>query len=380
MTQKTAHLNSRKSKKVFAPSLLALALGFSVLLPINAEAGCNVKCAFRKVAKPVKTVANGGIKFATTQGQQLASFSQDEFNNVRSNANSLVNETSTALNNAYNSAISGMAQFFSAELERLLRQQGKAFVSKNSGTVNRISTSVAGMTDQARAAIKRIVKAMPNKQVTQDVMADLQLVSKELGFADLGGSAKNSSWGISFNTDAGVGPAGVATGIGIVLNVLPESDGSLKGAIVTNIGAAGGIDAGVAQSVSVFWQPGTASESTGLGLGFSMAGGVYGIGGGLDISFGIPVDPNNYSSLLNFTQGAVSNLIPSVGFTVDIPGLTPTEVHVSYDMNMGWTQKNFDFKIDPSNICQFVTGVVNGVTATKVASGSSCPGASSDAK
>ena len=190
MTQITANRDSRKSKKVFAPSLLALALGFSVLLPINAEAGCNVKCAFRKVAKPVKTVANGGIKFATTQGQQLASFTQDEFNNVRSTTNSLVNETSTALNNAYNTAISGMAQFFSAEIERLLRQQGKSFISKNSGTVNRISTSVAGMTDQARAAIKRIVKAMPNKQVTQDVMADLQLVSKELGFADLGGSAK----------------------------------------------------------------------------------------------------------------------------------------------------------------------------------------------
>jgi len=355
-------------------------MGFSVLLPINAEAGCNVKCAFRKVAKPIKTVANGGIKFATSQGQQLASFTQDEFNTVRSGTNSLINESSNALNSAYDAAIGGMAQFFTAEIERLLRQQGKAFVSKNSGTVNRIGTSVAGMSDQARAAIKRIVKAMPNKQVTKEVMADLQLLSKELGFTELGGSAKNSSWGLTFNTDAGVGPAGVATGIGIVLNVLPESDGSLKGAIVTNIGAAGGIDAGVAQSVSVFWQPGTAAESTGLSLGFSMAGGVYGIGTGLDISFGIPVDPSNYRSLLSWTQGAVGSLIPSVAFTVDIPGLTPTEVHVSYDMNMGWTQKNVDFTINPSNICQFVTGLANGMASTKLSSGSSCPGASSDAK
>ena len=149
---------------------------------------------------------------------------------------------------------------------------------------------------------------------------------------------------------------------------------------MSNIGAAGGIDAGVAQSVSVFWQPGTAAESTGLSLGFSMAGGVEGIGTGLDLSFGIPVDPKNYSSLLSWGQGVVGSLIPSVAFTVDIPGLTPTEAHVSYDINMGWTQKNFDFTINPSDMCQFATSMINSVTSTKLVSGSSCPGAASDAR
>ena len=201
-----------------------------------------------------------------------------------------------------------------------------------------------------------------------------------MGFTELGGSAKNSSWGITFNTDAGIGPAGVATGIGIALNVLPESDGSVKGALLTNIGAAGGIDAGVAQSVTIFWQPGTASESTGLALGFSMAGGVEGLGMGLDLSFGIPVDGQNYKSMMTWGQGVVSSLIPSVAFTVDIPGLTPTIAHVSYDMNMGWTQKIVDFTIGPSDLCQFTSSVVNGVTSTKLMSSSSCPGAAADAK
>lgn len=227
MAQTTAHRDYRKSKNAFGPSLIALALGVSVLLPINAEAGCNAKCAFRKVAKPIKTVANRGIKFATSQGQQLASFTQDEFNVVRNGTNTLINETAAGLNTAYDSAMAGMSQFFTGELERLLRQQGKAFVRKSSTSVNRIGNGVNNMSDQARAAIKRIVKAMPNKQMTREVMADLQLLSKELGFGELGSSAKNSSWGITFNTDAGVGPAGVATGVGVVLNVLPESDGSL---------------------------------------------------------------------------------------------------------------------------------------------------------
>ncbi|WP_416548480.1 hypothetical protein ACHEXK_06085 [Limnohabitans sp. DCL3] len=380
MTQKTAHRPFLNSKIAFAPTLIALSLGLSVLLPINAQAGCNAQCAFRKVSKPIKTVANGGIKFATNQGQQLASFTQDEFNFVRNSSTTLMNETSAGLNNAYDATMSSVSQFFTAELEKLLRQQGKAFVRKNGTTINRIGSGVNSMSDQARAAIKRIVKAMPSKQMTSNVMADLQLLSKELGFTELGGSAKNSSWGITFNTDAGIGPAGVATGIGIALNVLPESDGSVKGALLTNIGAAGGIDAGVAQSVTIFWQPGTASESTGLALGFSMAGGVEGLGMGLDLSFGIPVDGQNYKSMMTWGQGVVSSLIPSVAFTVDIPGLTPTIAHVSYDMNLGWTQKVIDFTISPSDLCQFTSSVVNGVTSTKLMSSSSCPGAAADAK
>lgn len=380
MTQKTAHRPFLNSKIAFAPTLIALSLGLSVLLPINAQAGCNAQCAFRKVSKPIKTVANGGIKFATNQGQQLASFTQDEFNFVRNSSTTLMNETSAGLNNAYDATMSSVSQFFTAELEKLLRQQGKAFVRKNGTTINRIGSGVNSMSDQGRAAIKRIVKAMPSKQMTSNVMADLQLLSKELGFTELGGSAKNSSWGITFNTDAGIGPAGVATGIGIALNVLPESDGSVKGALLTNIGAAGGIDAGVAQSVTIFWQPGTASESTGLALGFSMAGGVEGLGMGLDLSFGIPVDGQNYKSMMTWGQGVVSSLIPSVAFTVDIPGLTPTIAHVSYDMNLGWTQKVIDFTISPSDLCQFTSSVVNGVTSTKLMSSSSCPGAAADAK
>ena len=380
MTQKTAHRQFLKSKIAFAPTLIALSLGLSVLLPINAQAGCNAQCAFRKVSKPIKTVANGGIKFATNQGQQLASFTQDEFNVVRNGSNTLINETATGLNNAYDSTMASVSQFFTAELERLLRQQGKAFVRKNGTTINRIGNGVNSMSDQGRAAIKRIVRAMPSKQMTREVMADLQLLSKELGFTELGGSAKNSSWGITFNTDAGIGPAGVATGIGIALNVLPESNGSVKGALVTNIGASGGIDLGVAHSVTIFWQPGTAAESTGLGLGFSLAGGVEGLGMGLDLSFGIPVDGQNYRSMMSWTQGFVGSLIPSVAFTVDIPGLTPTIAHVSYDMNLGWTQKIVDFTINPSDICQFTSSVVNGVTSTKLMPASSCPGAGADAK
>ena len=132
MTQKTAHRPFLNSKIAFAPTLIALSLGLSVLLPINAQAGCNAQCAFRKVSKPIKTVANGGIKFATNQGQQLASFTQDEFNFVRNSSTTLMNETSAGLNNAYDATMSSVSQFFTAELERLLRQQGKAFVKKNS--------------------------------------------------------------------------------------------------------------------------------------------------------------------------------------------------------------------------------------------------------
>ena len=84
--------------------------------------------------------------------------------------------------------------------------------------------------------------------------------------------------------------------------------------------------------------------------------------------------------LMSWGQGVVSSLIPSVAFTVDIPGLTPTVAHVSYDMNLGWTQKIVDFTINPSDICQFASGMVNGVTSTKLMPGSSCPGAGADAK
>lgn len=374
ITQKS----SSPTKWLFTPTLLAAAMMLGAL-PTEAEAGCDAKCAFRAVSKPIKQAGNKGIKFATSAGEQLASLSKDEFDKVKSGTNMVINESRSGLEAGYSAAISTVAGFLDDVLLAALRSNANSFLSANEKGVNKVVTTADKLSDQARAALKRISQAMPSKQVTSSVKADMQLIATEMGFADAFSSMVNSSWGIGINGDVGVGPAGANTGIAIVLDVKPDSSGVINGAVVSSIGASAGLDIGAGGSVSIFWQPGRAQESTGLGLGFGMsAESRYG-GGGIGFSWPISIDPKDYSSVMSYVKNRVASMIPGITVSVDIPGSVVTEYKASYDLNAGWSQVVAKFSINPNELCSFVTStLVSGLTQTKVKSGSSCSGASSD--
>lgn len=366
------------SKWLFAPTLLAAALVLATV-PTEAEAGCNIACAFRAITKPIKDVGNKGIKFASSLGEQLASLSRDEFDKVKRGTNMVISESRSGLEYGYSTAISAVASFMDDILLQALRANANNFLSANEQGVKKVVTTADKLSDQARAALKRISQAMPSKQVTSSVKADMQLIASEMGFADAFSSMINSSWGIGINGDVGVGPAGANTGVAIVLDVKPDSSGAYKGAIVTSIGAAAGLDIGAGGSVSIFWQPGRAQESTGLAMGFGMsAESRYG-GGGIGFSWPISIDPKDYASVMNYVKSRVSTMIPGITVSVDIPGAVVTEYKASYDLNAGWSQVVTNFSINPNELCGFVTSTLaSGLTQTKVKSGSACPGASSD--
>ncbi len=374
-----SHSSMPGASRLFAPTLIAAALALGAL-PTDAQAGCSIKCAFRTFSKEVKGAGDKGIKFASDQGRALASVSAEEFRVVKSGANQVVAETRNGLETGYNQALSTVGGFMDDVLIKALRAQANSFIRQSQGSVTTVATRADKLSDQARAALKRLIKAMPGKQVTSAMKADMQLIAKEMGFNELFGSVKKSSWGIGIGADIGAGPAGANTSIALVMDVQPNGKGGMNGAIVSSVGGATGIDAGVGASVTLFWQPGVASESTGLSLGWGASLGTTAGGGGAEISFGIPIDPKDYSSVMNFVKAGVSNLVPSIGVSVDIPGTVVTEFEVSYDINVGYSQVVTTFEVNPSEICQFVTGAVNGITSTKLASGSSCPGASSDSR
>ncbi len=369
----------RPSGALLAPSLLAAAM-VATLVPADAQAKCSIGCAFRHVSKPIKAAGDKGINFASAQGKTLASMTVDEFNTVKSGTNQVINESAAGLESGYNAGINAMASFMDDYLMRQLRNNATSFLNNNQAAITKVNVSADKLSDQARAALKRLSKVLPSKQVTAGAMADMQLIAKEMGFNELFSSVANSSWGIGINGDAGAGLAGANSGLALVLDVRPDKNGNLNGAIVTSVGGSVGIDLGVSGSISIFWQPGLAQESTGLGIGFGMSLESAAGGGGIGWSWPISVNPNDYASVMNYVKSRVSTMVPGFTVSVDIPGAVVTEFKGSYDLNVGWSQVVAKFTIDPGNICQFVTSSVNGLTQTKVASGSSCPGASSDSK
>jgi hypothetical protein len=365
-------------KRLFTPTVLTAAMVLACL-PKVAEAGCNVACAFRAVTKPIEQAGDKGIKFATKVGQQLASMTKDEFDTVKRGTNMVIHESRSGLEYGYLTSINTVAGFMDDVLLAALRSNANSFLNANEKGVQKVVTTVDKLSDQARAALKRISQAMPSKQVTSSVKADMQLIATEMGFSDAFSSMVNSSWGIGINGDVGVGPAGANSGIAIVLDVKPDSSGVINGAVVSSIGASAGLDIGAGGSVSIFWQPGRANESTGLGLGFGMSlESRYG-GGGVGFSWPISVDPRDYANVMNFVKNRVASMVPGITVSVDIPGSVVTEYKASYDLNVGWSQVVTPFIINPNELCSFVTStLVSGLTQTKVKSGSSCPGASSD--
>lgn len=369
---------NRPSTWLLTPAVLAAALVLPAL-PQKAEAGCDISCAFRATTKSIKQAGDKGIKFATQVGQQLASFSKDEFDRVKSGTNMVVNESRSGLEYGYMTSINTVAGFMDDFLLEALRSNANSFLSANEKGVHKVVTTADKLSDQARAALKRITQAMPSKQVTSSVKADMQLIAAEMGFVDAFSSMVNSSWGIGINGDVGVGPAGANTGVAIVLDVKPDSSGVINGAVVSSIGASAGLDIGAGGSVSIFWQPGRAKESTGMGLGFGMSlESRYG-GGGIGFSWPISIDPKDYANVMNFVKSRVSTMVPGITVSVDIPGSVITEYKASYDLNAGWSQVVTSFSINPNELCSFVTStLVSGLTQTKVKSGSACPGASSD--
>ena len=377
---KTSHPVLSKIQKAFAPSLMTLALVAGIGLPGQAAAGCNFNCAYRTISKPVKSAGDKGIQFANDTARKLASFTQNEFDTVRSGTNQVIKDTSSTMTSAYNQALAGVTDFMTDEIIRLLKKRAYSFVNQNGDTISTITSRADKLSVQARAALKRVMQAMPNKNVTSGVMADMQLIASEMGFSALLGSIVKSSWGIGIAGDIGAGPVGANQGIALIMNVNPEPDGSIKGAIATSVGGAVGLDLGVGGSVMIFWQPGEASESTGLALGFGLSlESRYG-GGGLEMSFPISTDPKDYASLMAYTKSRIEGLMPGFSLSVDIPGAVITEYKGSVDVNVGWTQVLKNFTVTPSEICKFVTTGVNGVANTTVVPGSACPGASSDSK
>jgi hypothetical protein len=366
------------SKWLLSPALLVAVMALASL-PKEAEAGCDISCAFRGVGKAFQDVGDKGIKFASQVGRQLASMSRDEFNKVKSGTNMVINESRSGLEYGYMTSINTIAGFMDDVLLDAFRSNANRFLSANEKGVHKVVTTTDKLSDQARAALKRISLAMPSKQVTSSVKADMQLIATEMGFLDAFSSMVDSSWGIGINGDVGVGPAGANSGVAIVLDVKPDSNGVINGAVVSSIGASAGLDIGAGGSVSIFWQPGRARESTGLGMGFGMSlESRYG-GGGIGFSWPISIDPRDYANVMNFVKSRVGTMVPGITISVDIPGAVVTEYKASYDLNAGWSQVVTPFSINPNELCSFVTStLVSGLTQTKVKSGSACPGASSD--
>ena len=374
----TSKNHSSPSKWLSVPVLLVAVMALTSS-PKEAQAGCDFSCAFRAVGKAIEQAGDKGIKFASEVGRQLASMTSDEFHRVKNGTNTVINESRSGLEYGYLTSINTVAGFMDDALLEALRSNANRFLSANEKGVYKVVTTTDKLSDQARAALKRISLAMPSKQVTSSVKADMQLIATEIGFLDAFSSIVDSSWGIGINGDIGVGPAGANSGVAIVLDVKPDSNGVINGAVVSSIGASVGLDIGSGGSISIFWQPGRARESTSMSLGYGMSlESRYG-GGGIGFTWPISIDPRDYASVMNYVKNRVATMVPAITVSVDIPGSVVTEYKASYDLNAGWSQVVTNFSINPNELCSFVTStLVSGLTMTKVKSGSSCPGASSD--
>ena len=342
------------TRKNFAAMLISVA---AIMASADASA-CSFGCAMRHVGGALNSAGNAiakdvnkGIKFASDTARRAASITRDEWNVVSRGVNTAVAESTAGVMTAYSASIDGVMSFLDDILLRMFQQAGRAFLSKAQGDVSTLQKNVENLSQQTREALKRVITAIPSKQISSEFKSDMQLIGKELGLMGGGmfSNIVNSSWGISVNGDVGLGLVGGSQSIALVLSVRPDN-GVYHGAIVSSTGASLGVDAGAGASVGLFWQPGPANAG-GLSIGLGMsAESAQTSGGGIGLSWGLPTNAASYTSLVNIASGAV----PGISLGIAIPGTTVTEFKVSMDLNMGWSQVLATFDINPAEIVNWV--------------------------
>ncbi|MBF0436373.1 MAG: hypothetical protein HQL77_13490 [Magnetococcales bacterium] len=283
-------------------------------------------------AKAAADVTNSVVNAVTAQANKLAaasaSIAQSELNTIAATAKSAYASSASAIQSGYNASVSAMKSALTAALEAIFRQTGQSFINSNKAVLSSLKTKMKSLDAEGKAAVNRIQRAIPAKEITTQVNTDMKLLASKLGLAlnqagaNIPNNVTNSSWSILLaGVEAGA-VVGGETNLALAMNVQPDSSGRYTYAIVAYAGGSlgatikGEVEGG---GLGIGWSPGTIDDNEGWSVGFGVQAALAD-GGGIDLSWGVSKGMSGAANAipgisLNSVQGAGVDASFKAGYT-----------------------------------------------------------------
>jgi len=261
---------------------------------------------------------------ANKLAQQGAAISSTEMKTIVNGAKNVYSDSTGAMTNGYNTAISKFKALLNAALDAIWRAAGKAAVNKNSQLILDMKHRAQNLDATAQAALNRVKRAIGAKNIDEQARADMQVLTKAIVFGgnDIASAVSHSSFGIQICDSVGAGNVGGETCYLMIMQTYLEN-GKFKVGLARSFGVAASpvpSDLGAESTFGIFWGPGGIDDNTGASIGLAL-GVVLEEGLEIGISWGIPT-----------TIPDPSAVIP--GFSVSIGGGAKGEAALS----AGYTQ------------------------------------------
>ncbi len=290
------------------------------------KAAADAKAAADKAAAEAAAAAAVAKAAAAKFAADSASVSQTEMNAIVATSKVAFAATEGAAKTGYNQSLAALKAAYNAALEALFRAAGKAFISNEKGALKSLRTKMNNLDAEGTAALNRIKRSLPLKQINDQTRADMALVGSKLGLiagqagANIPGNVTRSSWG--FYTGVGAAAVvGVNESYGLVMNTFMEN-GKFSVGITQSVGASLGASVGASGEAGIFWSPGSIDEAGGASVGFGVEAALgEEAGGAIGLSWSV-------SRGMSGAQNAIPGI--SIAFS---PG-----AELSAAFNAGWTQ------------------------------------------
>lgn len=294
------------------------------------EAAAAAKKAAEAAAAATKAAAEKAAAAAKAEAEKLAAagaaISTSEMNTLVSQAKSAYSSSAGAVKSGYDKSVAALKAAYNAALEALFREAGKAAVSANSGALNKLRSNFKNLDAEGMAALNRIKRAIPTKQLNDQVGKDMQLLGSKLGLmagqvnSNIPNNVTHSSWGVVIGGTGGEAIVGVETAYSLVMNAFPVN-GKYSLGIMESVGGSLGASAGgTATSGGIFWSPGSIDENAGVSVGFGLEA-ALGPGAGLGLSWNVEKG-----------MSGAANAIPGIALTLEEGGKLSAAFNAGYSV------------------------------------------------
>jgi hypothetical protein len=252
------------------------------------KAAAEAKAVADKAAADAAAAAAAAKAAADKFAADSANVSQTEMNNIVTTSKVAYSVSEGAVKSGYDQSVAALKAIYNAALEALFRAAGKLFISNEKTALKAIRTKMNNLDAEGTAALNRLKRALPLKQINDQTRADMALVGSKLGLiagqagANIPGNVTRSSWG--FYTGVGAAAvAGVNESYGLIMNTFLEN-GKYSVGITQSVGGSLGASVGASGEAGIFWSPGSIDDASGASVGFGVeaalgeeAGGAIGL-------------------------------------------------------------------------------------------------------
>ncbi len=276
-----------------------------------------------RLAAAAAAAAAAEAAAAQALAQKGAAISSTEMKTIVSQAKNVYADSTGAMTNGYNAAVSKFKALLNAALDAIWRAAGKKFVASNAKMILDMKHRAQSLDANGQAALNRVKRAIGAKHIDEQARADMQTLVKAIvyGGNNIGSAVTHSSFGIQFCDSVGAGNVGGETCYMMIMQTYLEN-GQFKVGLARSFGVAASpypSDIGAEQTFGLFWGPGGIDDNNGASIGLAL-GVVLDEGLEVGVSWGIPTAIPDPSAIvpgisISIGAGAKGEAALSAGYT-----------------------------------------------------------------